>query len=250
MNVLHIAGRELRSTFSTAVGWLVLCGFLLLIGVFWTVGVQMYITESANLVYNPYGAATMTVNNYLLAPFFENNVLFLLMVIPAISMRLFSEELRGRTMELLLTSPVSTLEIVLGKFLGGLGFIGVVVACTIYAPLSLELWTTIEWGVIASGYLGVMLLSGAILAMGMLCSALTSNQIVAFMLSFSAALALYVVGWLDDAPDSWAGQLSVGNHLADLLRGAIRLSDITYYLAFTAFFIFATHQRVETWRVR
>ena len=250
MNVLHIAGRELRSTFSTTVGWLVLCGFLLLTGVFWSAGIGMYITESANLVYNPYGAATMTVNTYLLEPFFQNNVLFLLMVIPAISMRLFAEELRGRTMELLLTSPVSTLEIVLGKYLGALGFIGVVVACTAYAPLSLLLFTKLEWGVVAGGYVAVMLLAGAILAMGMLCSSLTDNQIVAFVVAFSASLALYVVGWLDDSPDSWAVQLSVGTHLADLLRGAVRLSDITYYLAFILFFVFATHQRVESWRVR
>ncbi len=248
--MLHIAGRELRSTFSTTVGWLVLCGFLLLTGVFWTSQVGYYITESANLVYNPYGAATMTVNDYLLAPFFGNTLVVVLMVVPALAMRLFSEELRGRTMELLLTSPVSTLEIVLGKYLGALGFVVVMAACTTYAPLSLLYWTTPEWGVVAGGYLAVILLSAALLAMGMLASSLTDNQIVALIVGFSASLALYVIGWLGDGPDSWQSQLSVGTHLEDLMRGAVRLSDVTYYLAFIAFFVFATHQRVESWRWR
>jgi ABC-2 type transport system permease protein len=250
VNVLHIARREFGATFSTAVGWLVLCGFLLLTGVFWFSQFTYYVTESANVVFNPYGAPMMTVAEHLVLPFFGNTLVVALMVVPAISMRLFAEELRSRTLELLLTSPVSTAEIVLGKYLGALGFLGVMALGTAYAPASLYLWATPDWGAVAGGYLAFLLLSGALLSMGMLCSAFTNNQIVALILSFSAGLALYVLAWLGDGPDAWQTQLSIGSHLEDFLRGAVRLSDVVYYLSFIAFFLFATHQRLESTRWR
>ena len=122
MKVLHIASRELRSMFSTPVGWLVLCGYLLLTGVFWTYMVENYVLQSQDLVYNPMAAAQLNLTDYLLAPFYGNCAVVLVMMLPAVSMRSFSEEFRQRTMELLATSPVSTAEIVLGKFLGAFLF--------------------------------------------------------------------------------------------------------------------------------
>ncbi|MBA2321857.1 MAG: ABC transporter permease subunit [Deltaproteobacteria bacterium] len=251
MNVLHIAAREFRSTFGNPVGWLVLCGFLMLTGVFWYAQLDFYVTESANLVFNPYGAPTMTLAGYLLGPFFGNTLVVVLMVMPAVTMRLFAEEIRGRTLELLLTSPVSTLEIVLGKFLGALAFVTLMLAATAYAPLSLLVWTdTLDWGVVGGGYLALFLVSCALLSLGMFASSITNSQMVALVLAFSGSLALYVLSWLGDGPDAWQTQLSVGAHVEDLLRGALRLSDLTYYAAFVGFFLFATHQRLESFRWR
>jgi len=249
MNVLHIAAREFRATFGNPVGWLVLCAFLLLTGVFWYAQLDFYVTESANLVFNPYGAPSMTLAGYLLGPFFGNTLVVVLMVMPAVTMRLFAEEIRGRTLELLLTSPVSTLEIVLGKFLGALLFVVLMLAATAYAPLSLLAWTdTLDWGVVGGGYLALLLVSAALLSLGMFASSITNSQMVALVLGFSGSLALYVLSWLGDGSDAWQTQLSVGAHVEDLLRGALRLSDLTYYAAFVSFFLFATHQRLESFR--
>lgn len=250
MNVLHIAWRELRATFTTAVGWLVLCGWLLLTGVMWILLVLNYVQQSSDLVFNPYGAQSMDLGAYLLAPFFGNSTILLMIVVPALSMRLFSEELKERTLELLMTSPVSTIEIVLGKFLGALGFVVLMLAGTVQFPLGLMVWGSPDPGVVAGCYLGLLLLSSALLSLGMFASSLTANQVVALVLSVAAALALVFVSWGSQSPDDWAAKVSIAMHFDDMMRGAIKLSDVTYYLVFTAFFLFATHQRTESFRWR
>jgi ABC-2 type transport system permease protein len=250
LNVLHIAAREFKSMFTSAIGWVFLAAFLFLSGMFWLLQLDDYVSQAANLVYNPYGAATMTVSDGLLAPFYGNSFLIYLMVVPAISMRLFSEEINNRTLELLQTSPVSSLEIVLGKYLGALGFVAVMLTVMLYAPLSLTVWTTPEWGVVFGGYVAVFALSASLLALGMLCSSFTSNQMVAYILAFCASLALYIISWRSHSPDDWANQLSVLSHMQDLVKGAFRASDLTYYGALVGFFLFCTHQRVESLRWR
>lgn len=248
MNVLHIAMRELRSTFSSAIGWLVLCGWLMVTGLFWIFMVQNYVVQSQDLVFNPYGASELSLADYLLGPFFGNCAVLLIMVIPAISMRLFSEEVKQRTLELLLTSPVSTLEIVLGKFLGAFAIIALMLVGTLHGPLALYLWASPDPGPLVGGYLGLGLLGASLLSLGMFASASTANQVVSMVATFAGALALLVVQWGSRDPGDWMAQLSILGHLADLMRGAIKLSDVVYYLAFTGLFLFATHQRMESYR--
>ncbi|MBT3221037.1 MAG: ABC transporter permease subunit [Proteobacteria bacterium] len=248
MNVIHIAFRELRAIFNTVVGWLILCGFLLITGVFWIALVENYVRESNNLVFNPWGAANMSLTDYLLLPFFGNCTVVLLMVAPALSMRLFSAEVKQRTLELLLTSPVSTLEIVLGKYLGAVGFVAVLLATTLHLPISLLYWAEPEPGVLIGGYLALLILSAALIAMGMMYSAMTSSQTVALVLCFATALALYIISWMGEGPDHWATHLSLATHAEDLMKGKLRLSDICYYAGFISFFLFFTHQRVESHR--
>lgn len=250
MNALHIAWRELRATFTTAIGWMVLCGWLLISGLFWVLMVQNYVVESQNLVFNPYAAGQLTLTDYLLVPFFGNCAVILIMVAPALSMRLFSEEIKQRTLELLLTSPIRTVEIVLGKFLGGVGVVSLMLLATLHVPLGLAQWGDPDWGVVAGGYLALLLLSSALIAMGMLFSAMTANQVVALILTFASALGLLVLEWGSRDPDDWMAQLSVMTHMTDLMRGALRVSDVVYYLGFTGFFLFATHQRMESFRWR
>jgi len=248
MNVLHIAWRELRSIFHTPVGWLVLGGYLFVTGVFWVYMVENYVLQSQDLVYNPYAASQLTLEDYLLEPFFGNCAVVLLMILPGVSMRLFSEEFRQHTMELLLTSPVSTAEIVLGKFFGALGFVGVLLLTSLHYPIALLQWGTPEPGVLLGGYLGLLLMSGALLAMGMLFSSLTSNQIVAMVLAFAASLSLFVLDWGAESPDDWNHKLALAPHLSDMLQGALKVSDIAYFVLFGAFCLFATHQRLESYR--
>ncbi len=246
-----IAVREWRAYFHTTIGWLVLTGFLLLTGFFWgPMALAVYMEQSTDLLANPYSESLMTITDHLLGPFFGNLGLILALMAPALSMRMIAEDLRNRTMELLLTSPVSTMDIVLGKYLGTMGFVGVVLLGTFYVPLSLWHWAKPDYAAIFGGYLALMLITGLVIAMGMLYSSLTSNVIVAFVLTFASALLLWLVGLVDDRMDSIPTHLSMTTHLDDLVRGAIQLSDISYYLLFIGFFLFATWQRVESMRWR
>jgi ABC-2 type transport system permease protein len=149
-----------------------------------------------------------------------------------------------------MTSPVSTLEIVLGKFLGAIAFVALMLLGTVQFPLGLLEWGSPDAGVVAGGYLGLLLLGASLLSLGMLASALTANQIVASVTSFAVALGLLVVSWGSQDPHDWYAKVSILTHLEDLTRGAVKLSDLAYYVAFTGFFLFATHQRMESFRWR
>ena len=246
--MLTIAGRELSAIFNTAIGWMVMAGFLLITGVFWASAMDFYAMQSQDLVSNPYAGATMNLTDHLLSPFFGNTAVILLMLSPALSMRLFSEELKQRSMELLFTSPVTTLEIVLGKFLGAVGFVALMLVGTLYVPFTATTWASPDMGALIGGYLCLLLVSSSVLAVGMFFSATTKNQIVALVLGFSAALTLWILSWVSQDPDSIFAQLSLINHIEGFLRGAVELSDIVYFVSFIGFCLLATHQRVESWR--
>lgn len=136
----------------------------------------------------------------------------------------------------------------LGKFFGALGFVGVLLVTSLHYPLALLQWGTPEPGVLLGGYLGLLLMSGALLAMGMLFSSLTSNQIVAMVLAFTASLSLFVLDWGAESPDDWNHKLALAPHLSDMLQGALKVSDIAYFVLFGVFCLFATHQRLESYR--
>ncbi|MBW1877886.1 MAG: ABC transporter permease subunit [Deltaproteobacteria bacterium] len=247
MNTLVIAGRELRSIFDSTVGWLVLAGFLFVTGIFWAAYVSIYAINSTEALANPYATYQMSFADYLFMPFFLNTSIVLMMLCPAVSMRLFSEEIKEHTIELLLTSPVGTLDIVLGKFLGALGFVGVMLLATSAGPLMLWLWASPNLGEIAGGYLALFLVAAAMLSMGMFFSSMTSNQIVAVVWTFAASLALFAMAWNQDT-DSVLYRYALESNYSDLLSGLVYVSHLVYFLAFVGFFVFATWQRVESFR--
>ena len=248
MNVLHIAWRELRSTFATTIGWLVLCGYLLVTGMMWTYMVENYVVQSQDLLYSPYAASQLKLDDFLIEPFVGNCTVVLLLILPAVTMRSFAEEFRQRTIELLLTSPVSTAEIVLGKYLGTMGFVVVLLGLSLHYPLALSQWGDPDPGVIGGAWLGMLLMSGMLVALGVMFSSLTSNQVVALVLSFAASFGLFLLMWGDPQPGTWLGRVSLFTHLQEMLSGALKLSDIAYFVLGTGFFLFATHQRLESFR--
>lgn len=248
MSVFTIAGREFRSIFNTTIGWLVMAGFLLLTGYFWASMLTYYAANSAIMAANPYAGAPMSFGDGLFVPFFGNTAVVLMLACPAISMRLFSEEQKQRTLELLLTSPVSTIEIVLGKFLGAVGFVAVLLLGTAIGPLLLELRADPDLGAVAAGYAGLLLFTSATLAMGMLFSALTANQIVALVLGFVSALTLWILSWASQDPTSVFVELATVTHVQPLLTGVLNAKDLAYFAGFIGFFLFATWQRIESFR--
>ncbi|RME20712.1 MAG: hypothetical protein D6798_19855 [Deltaproteobacteria bacterium] len=250
--ILAIARRELDQYFATPMGWLCLCGFVLVTGFFFALMTSDYAMQASQAAFDPYSQGQINVNDWLIAPFFGNTAVILLLLCPALSMRLFAEDRRQRSMELLLSSPVSSAQIVLGKYLGALGFLVVMLAATLHYSFILHWLGRPDPGILASNYLATFLMAACFMAVGMLASAFTDNQIVALVVSFGGLLALWVLSWADAiAPSGWGtvlADISMLSHLEQLTKGLLHLQDIVYYLSFIGFFVFATWQRVEAWR--
>ncbi|MCP4809608.1 MAG: ABC transporter permease subunit [Proteobacteria bacterium] len=253
-NVFAIAWREIRAYFATPVGWLCLCAFMAISAVFFVAVLGLYNMQATEMQFNPYAGTEMNIDEYLVAPFFGNTTVILLFICPALSMRLFSEDRKTKSLELLLTSPVTTTEIVLGKYLGAVGFLAIILLCTGHYPLQLVLLGEPDPGVIASSYLAVFLLGSCFMAVGLLFSSMTENQIVALVLSFVTLLGFWILGWVEELASGTlqevVGYASLINRMEDMTKGLIHTKDLVYYVTFICFWLFATHQRVEAYRWR
>ena len=251
-SILAIARREVSAYFATPVGWVSLCAFLALTGFFFVVFINFYTLQSAETAFSPYGDG-MDLNEQLVGPFYANMSILLLFICPALTMRLFAEDRKTRSLELLLTSPISTTEIVLGKFLGAMGFITVLMACTLHFPAMLYWLGEPDIGVLGSCYVAIFLLAGAFMAVGLLTSAFTENQVVALIVSFVMLLGLWVLGWAESAVstpqlEQVLTHASMINRMEDLTRGLVHSRDLVYFTSFIGLVLFATHQRVEAYR--
>jgi ABC-2 type transport system permease protein len=173
---------------------------------------------------------------------------------PMITMRTYSEEKRSGTIELLLTSPVSDAEIILGKYFGALGlYIAMLLFTALYMGI-LFVFGNPEWRPLLAGYLGLLLLGGAFLSIGLLISSTTNNQIVAGVVTFVVFLLLWIVGWFADSAGPTIGPLtsylSITDHFDDFSKGIIDTKHVVYYLSLITFGLFLTAKSVDTERWR
>ncbi len=253
-NVLAIARRETGAYMTNPIGWIILCGFVIMWGIFFTVMLFGYNQAAAEAVLSPYGDQ-MNVNDMIVTPLFGNIGVIAMLASPALAMRLIAEDRRTRSIELLLTSPVSSTQIVLGKFLGALGFAGVLALDTLlYAAILLWLGEP-DPGVLAANYLGFFLIFGTFLAAGLFMSSLTENQVLALVLAFGFNLVVWIIGWVgsllgEGTLKTTVEYISMLNHIDDMSKGVIHAQDLVYFLTFIGFFLFATVQRVEALRWR
>jgi ABC-2 type transport system permease protein len=253
--ILAIARREVAAYFATPIGWICLCAFVFVTGLWFVIGLLQYLDYAAQMMFNPMQADQFNVNDAFVKPMFDFMGTIALFMTPALTMRLFAEDRRSRAMELLLTSPVSSLEIVLGKFLGAMGFAAVLAASTLHLP-ALLLWLgEPDPNMIAAGYVSFLLLLATYMAIGLLASSTTENQIVALVVAFSVNLFLYIVGWLvfsadDGALKTVVEAVAMPSHVDRLAKGLVHVEDLVYFLTFTGFCLFATTQRVEALRWR
>jgi ABC-2 type transport system permease protein len=232
---LAIAERELKSLFVSTVAWVIAAGFLAVSGLLFSV-------------------ILLTSNEASLRYLISNLSVILLFVAPFLTMRLLAEENRLGTVELLLTNPVRDLEVVLGKFLGVMGFIVVMLAMTLYFPAMLFIFGTPDPGPIATGYLGVLLQAAAFAAIGLAVSSTTENQIVAAFLSFAINLIL----WLSESVSQFVGPpigaamkfLSITSHFQDFSRGVIDTSHLIFFISLVAAALFLTYLSLQTRRWR
>jgi ABC-2 type transport system permease protein len=249
-----IAKREMDGYYATATGWFTLLSFVGITGFFFVLTLIDYQNYVLQASFSPYGEEQMGVDEALIPGIFANWSVVLLLIAPAISMRIFSEDLRQRTFELLLSSPVSSGAIVMGKFLGAMGFVGSLFLATAYQPAVLYWVSAPDPGVLAGSYVAMYLLAACCIGLGMLLSAFTTAQIVAFITSFAALLLLYLLGWVGElksgGPISWVGELSMLSHLDQIGKGLLHTEDLVYFVSFIGLCLFATQQRVESFRWR
>jgi ABC-2 type transport system permease protein len=173
----------------------------------------------------------------LFAPSPLSPSLLLVILAPALTMRLIAEERKTGTIELLTTMPITDTSVVLGKFLAALGLLTIALALTLAYPITVSFLGALDWGPVVAGYLGLLLFSAALLAVGLLCSTLTANQIVAFIVAFIVSAVLYYLFWLEFfMPQGLAAiteYLSPAFHLDNMARGVIDTRDVVYYLSMT-----------------
>ena len=247
--IFAIASRELDAYFATAIGWLSLGGFIGLTGFIFAWIVTAYADQTAQSM--GYGGG-LNVNEHLLPDFFGTTAVILLLLMPAQSMRLFSEDMKQRSMELLLSSPLSSLEIVLGKYLGAVAFLAIMLLGTSHYMVILWWLTSPDLMIILANYAGTFLMASSFLAVGLLTSAMTKSQLTALVGSFGFLLLLWFLSGIGSLASGTAGEvlsyISVLSHLEELSRGLLHTRDVVYYLTFIGFFLFATLQRVEAMR--
>lgn len=253
-NVLAIAGKELRGYFASPIGYIVLGFFALIFGYFFYVPVEFFNRQSMQMT--PGMGATLNMSTMLIAPVFINATVVMLFLLPAITMRTYSEEKRSGTIELLLTSPVTDTEIILGKFVGAMALYCSMLALTLI-HMAILFWfaePNPEWKPIASTYLGLILMGGCFVSVGLLISSLTKNQIVAAAVTFAVFLMLWVINWIGSflGPTGQAivTHLSLTDHFDDFTRGVIDTKHLIYYVSFISLGLFLTAKSVDSERWR
>ncbi len=252
-NIWTIAKRDLRSYFASPLAYILIASFLLIMGYLFTVILQYFALQSSRYNQMNYGKA-ISLADGVLRPLFGNmNVIFLFLV-PGITMRLFAEEKKQHTLELLLTAPITLWEIILGKFLSSMLLVSSILLVTIVYPLILWFTGNPELGPILTTYLGTLLLYGCYLSTGVLFSAMTENQFVAYFLSLIANLFFWLISWAANTAGPFWGEfftyVALISHFNNFSQGIIHTSDIVYYLSFMGIGLFLTHRVLDSYRWR
>lgn len=246
-NVLALARKELHAYFVSPVAYVLLVFFALLFGWFYVASVNVMVQLSMGQF--GMGPQAVNINEFMIRPLFGNTAVILLFLLPMLTMRSYAEEKRSGTMELLLTSPLSDLQIILGKFIGALALYGLMLALTLLHIGLLFWYGDPEWGPIASGYLGLLLMGGAFISVGLAISSTTKNQIVAGTATFAVLLLFWIVNWIGDASGTTAqavlAYLSILEHFDDFSKGVIDTKHVAYYLSFIGLGLFLTAKSMD-----
>ena len=231
-----VAWKEIQIYFSSPTAYIVGLIFLALTGFFFTQDLG-----------DPFPEATLT-------PFFDGAIIVFVLLAPALTMRLLAEESKLGTIELLLTSPVRDWEIIIGKYVASLVFFLVLVALSFFYAILLFVYASPDPGPVYAGYLGLILYGSAALAIGLLTSTMTNNQIVSAVVAMGILLALFFADRAFGSVSGLAGEIIVEiglrSHYEDFGRGVIDTTNIVYFLSVIAFFLFLSIRTLESRRWR
>ena len=250
---LTIANRDFKSYFYSIKGWAVFWFALFFTGMFFWSFVATYIELNQQSVMPQSSAPEL---NQLLTAIFHNLHFILLLIVPAISMTSFAEERKSQTLRLLQCSPITTFQIVLGKFFACFSVLSLVLIATMIYPLYTIIFGTPDLGQIFSSYLGLFLLMSGQAALGLWISSLCKNQFLAFLFTMGGVFFLMILNWIapnlaeNNGLEGAVKYLATTTHLDQLFKGLITTADISYFLIFTIFFIYLTYVSIDSLRWR
>jgi gliding motility-associated transport system permease protein len=197
---------------------------------------------------------SVNINQFMIRNLIQNVTILVLFLMPAITMRTYSEEKRSGTIELLLTSPLTDFQIILGKFIGALSLWAATLAVSLIHIGILFIYGNPEWKPIATAYLGLLLFGACFISVGLFISSLTKNQVVAFAATFGVFLFLWVINWIGSfsgpTVNELTNYLSIVGHFDDFAKGVIDTTHLIYYLSFITFGLFLTAKSVDSERWR
>jgi ABC-2 type transport system permease protein len=246
--IINVARKELKSLFASPMGWIILALLMLAFGSFYLQGVNNYFDVMSGSI-RPAERVGVTIfvgqTVYGIASF------LMLFAVPLLSMGLISGERKSQTLPFLFSAPISLAEIVVGKFLGLIIFLSILVAYILLMLSTLNIWADIDFGYLLSNSLGLILLAASFSALGIYFSSLTSQPIVAAILSFIALFALMGLDkFFGSQPNHWFGYISLMKHFQSFSRGIIDSKDIIYFILFITTFLVLTIRRLDSDRLR
>lgn len=250
-NAWIICRRELYSYFVSPIAWVLLTIFAVLSG-FFTYLISAYFVQSSLQAQAQGGPVNL--NEQVIAPVFSNMAVVGLFLIPLIAMRLFAEEKRQGTIELLVTSPVHDWEVVIGKWMAAILMYACLLLILFVDYIFLFAYGNPDWKPVATGFVGIFLQGATLLAFGTFISTTTKNQIVAAAIGFALSLLLFVLNWTTAFSNNMfsqvLGYLSIMSHFDSFSRGVIDSKDIIFYLSMIFFGLFLTARSLESMRWR
>jgi ABC-2 type transport system permease protein len=254
-NALAIAHKELRAYFASPIAYIVIGFFALLFGWFYIGILDWFVRQGMQMgQFGMQGPQNLNINQQMIRPLLLNMTVVFLFLLPLVTMRTYAEEKRSGTIELLLTSPLTDMQIVIGKFLGAMALYSAMLAVTLVHFGLLFVYGNPDWKPLAVAYLGLFLFGGCFISVGLFISSLTKNQIVAGAATFGVFLLLWVVDWIGQSlgptGESLTKYLSMTEHLDDFVKGVIDTKHLVYYVSFITFGLFLTMRSVdaERWR--
>jgi len=254
--VWTVTKKELKSFLYSPIAYILTAFFLLVCGFFFY-NILVWVNQQAmRLMQSQYAMQYMdrlNINRMLYEPFFNNMTIILMFLLPLLTMKLFADEKKMRTEELLLTSPIKVWPLILGKYLAALIIYFFILLLTATFSIFVFAYGNPYPAPLLTAYLGLFLLGAVFIAIGIFASSLTENQVIAAVISFSAILLIWVISWVGEGASGWAGifsYLSFFTHFQNMARGIIDSQDIIYYLSFIFIGLYLTYTVFEfrKWR--
>lgn len=255
-NALTIAKKDFRSYFASPVAYLVIGVFLFIMGWMFSSILENFLeaARQSERMQAMGGGRAPSISDNLIRPLYGNMNVVLLFTMPFITMRLFAEEKRNNTIELLFTSPVTWGEIIFGKFLSAFGFVAIMLALTLPYVAIMAIAGKPDWGTIFTCYLGTLCMVSVYLSVGMWASSVTENQIVAGILSFGIILFLWIIKWAalsaSTSVADFLGYLSIVEHFEDFSRGVFNTKDLFFYVSAAGLWLYFTYKSIESYSWR
>ncbi|HEY8118175.1 MAG TPA: ABC transporter permease subunit [Methylophilaceae bacterium] len=246
--ILNIARKELKSLFASPMGWVILALLQFAFGAYYLNGVNQYFEVMSGAI-RP--AERTGVTQFVGQSVFGLASFVMLFAVPLLSMRLISEERRSQTLPFLFSAPLSLTEIVLGKFIGLVSFLTILIFLIASMLSTLNIWADIDFGYIISNVIGLWLLVASFSALGLYFSSLTQQPVVAAMFSFVALFVLLILDrFFAGDPSNTITYLSLMQHFQPFSRGLLDTGDFAYFVLFIITFLTLTVRRLDADRLR